>query len=329
VFQRVLRRSADAAAAGAVELLEQGLGLHRTKLGSNEKEMAYSMKQTRVRYFAAGVCLALFVLATLTGVFITLYDSERVARIFAHKQSMEKIMDEKHDAIRLAFAMHHQAAEQDEAHRDSMRMLKRITSKIEHAFEEHFDALTLAPDVRAQIKAVKMELVAYVEHELKDFKQEVHVKETEEQKRLQKLSIMQEASMRELLKTMSGMKLNELDNMLSTVFKAAASAPEIHMAESDVDEMENLADSVFGEIVSLDEGRRKFAELRGAIKGTIPKDIEARLANPVDPDDWAECLNQLTEYARLSNGRKQIMAIKAEFDKRFAFCAKQSARAQH
>jgi hypothetical protein len=306
------RRSMASSHHHQVELLEQGFGLHRTKLGSGEKEVAYAIKQSRLRAFAVGVCATLVFLTTLTGVFMGLYDGERVKNLFSTRQQHAKLADEKGDAMKLAFALHHQEAEQDEQQRDSVRMLNRITSKIEHTFEERFQFIT-QPDMKAQVLAAKKELVEYVQHELKDFKAEISELDKDAHKRLEMLAAMQEQSMRDLLTTVSGVKLEELDSMLDKVFRSAESAPEIEMQERQIDDLENLADAIMSEIVSLEEGKGKFEKARGGIKGSIPPEIESRLRSPIDADDFGEGINELCEFARLSYGRGQIMTIRKQY----------------
>jgi hypothetical protein len=311
--------------------------------GSPATLARYSIKQTRLRAFVLGICATLIILATLVGVYATMFNDERVKNLFVRRQEAKKLADEKGDAVRMAFAMHAQEAERDEQERDSVRMLKRITSKIEHTFDEFLSNAASSPEIKAQISGAKKSLIDYgaflvgglagwlrgaraltapnrthtrapaVNHELKDFKQDIKESDLEAQARLKKLSAMQEQSMRELLTQMSDFKLEELDDMLDKLFKAARAAPEVVASDSVLEEIEEAADSVASETMPLAEGKKAWSKLSSKIKG-VPSELQTRLDGD-DGDDWAEALYEIIEFARLSSGRKEILKAEEQWTK--------------
>lgn len=299
--------------------LENGLGIKKTKIGAGEKEEAYAVKQSKMKAFLAGICVTLTVLVILVVVYATMFNDERVRRMFQLRQSQSQLVGQKEDAVRLGMAIHAQESEREEQERDTVRMMKRVGSVIERKFAELSSQLRAGGSgatvdaITPHIEAAKKELNNYVREELSHFEKDAKVYDDLAQKRLTKLSKLQEQSMRELLKSVSGIKMEALEEMLTEVFNAASKAPNVKIDESTIDALEDIADSLYEERSTLADARGQFEKLRSKIAGDIPAELSRKMANTAEGDDFADALDELTEYARLAAGRADLKAIEIKW----------------
>ena len=289
--------------------LEQGFGVTSTKLGPGEKLEGYAITKTRAKWFLGGIFAALIILAILVGVYAGMFNDERVRRMFLQRQSMEKISDQKVEAMRLGIAIHQQHSEREHIETDTRRALKRIMSVIGRKFDELIDDMKDKTQVQKLVD-IKTTLTDFVNDELKDFEKENELYDVEAKKRLEKLATLQEQSLRDLLKSVSGVKLEALEDMLQDVFEAAEKAPDISASESTLEDIEDLADSLYEGTTTLQDGRAQLKEMQKKITGQIPAQLLKSFDDAADADSFAEALDELVDDARLARGKKEIEMIR-------------------
>jgi hypothetical protein len=294
--------------------LEQGLGVHSTKLGPDNKEEAYAMTKARVRWFLAGIIAALVLLSILVGIYAGLFNDERIRRVFQEKQTMERIGEEKVDAVRLGIAIHQQEAEREHQEYDTKRAMKRIMSVVGRKFDELISAAK-EPNQILKLKESKAHITTFVNDELKDFEKEKRAYDVQAKKRLEKLAVAQEQSLRELLKSVSGVKMEAMEDMLEEVFAAGKRAPLLEVSDQAVDEIEELADALYEGKTDLQKGRQRLETIRLQIGGTLPDDLTKAFSDARDGDAFAQALDELVEITKLARGKKEIEAIEASWRK--------------
>ena len=304
---------APSAAASMQAAIEQGLGAHRTKLGPGDKEEGYLMRANRAKAFVGGIVVTLVVLVVLAGSYAALFNDERMRRMFQLRQQMVQTGNQKEDLVRLGLALHQQESERESQERDTVRTLKRITSVVERKFDHLLSDAAIASDVKAALVNAKRDVTSYVADELRDFERERSEYDREAQKRLQRLAKMQEQSMRELLKTVAGVKMEALMDMLEEVFQAAAKAPALQADVMVVERLQEVADGLYEERITLEEGRQMFDKEKASIHGDIPADVRDRMARATDPDEFADALDSITDIMRLAAGRADVAAIERQW----------------
>lgn len=297
---------------GGHSSLEQGLGFTVTKIGPGEKEEAYAMPKYRVMWFLAAIVAALVLLSILVGIYAGLFNDERIRRMFQEKKALEKIGEEKVDAVRLGMAIHQQEAEREHQEYDTKRALKRIMSVVSRKFDELMSE-TKDEKVLKRLRDSKSTLTSFVSDELKDFEKEKKAYDAEAKKRFEKLAKFQEESLRELLKSVSGVKMAAMEDMLEEVFAAGQKAPKLEVSDEAEDEIEALADSMYEGKTELETGRQRLETLKLQIFGTLPDDLVKSFAEATDADAFAEALDELVEITKLARGKKEIAAIEEQW----------------
>jgi hypothetical protein len=126
--------------------------------------------------------------------------------------------------------------------------------------------------------------------------------------KLERIAQMQEDAIESLLKTVSGVKLHALKELLEETFMTVRHAPSVQMSDATINEVEGIADKLYEESIKLDEGRRLFAALSSQIRG-IPKEMKRELDNAKDEDAFAESLDALNDLARMTIGREEVAQI--------------------
>lgn len=248
----------------------EAAGLTKTKVGSGDKEEAYAVKQSRLKAFLGGIVVTLLTLVVLIVVYATMYNDERVKSMFQLRETQKKLEAQKEDAVRLGMAIHAQNSEKEAQERESVRMFKRIGSVIDRKFAEMALQSRNLPNAEVftpLLDGVRKEMNKYVKEELEHFEKDAKAYDDIQAKRLGKLSQLQEQSMRELLKSVSGVKMEALEDMLSEVFDAANKAPKIAVDEVTIDAFEDLADGLYEERITLEDARKQFDKLRSKITG--------------------------------------------------------------
>jgi hypothetical protein len=287
-------------------------------MGAGEKEEAYAMKASRAKAFLGGIIVTLLVLAVLAGSYAALFNEERMRHIFQVKKTMKQSGEQKEATVRLGFEIQKQESEREEQERDTMRSFKRISSVVDRKFNTLLaDAQfgLLSPQFKIQIETLKKDILDYVNEELKDFEKERTQYDKESQKRLQRLASMQEQSMRELLRTVSGVKMEALMEMLEEVFTAANKAPAIRATPSMLAQIEELADALYEDKITLEEGHSQFEKLRSGISGDLPEEIAQEMKQAREADVFAEALDSIVEVARLASGKEEIAQIEKKWRK--------------
>jgi hypothetical protein len=90
--------------------LESGLGVHLTKLGADNKEVAWACTKTRALLWVAGIFTCVVCLTLLVSVYAGLFNEERVQRDEDSKMAQQKMGDQKLESVRLNMAFHQQHA---------------------------------------------------------------------------------------------------------------------------------------------------------------------------------------------------------------------------
>lgn len=292
--------------------LERGLGVHVTKLGPNEKEIAYAMGKTRVKWFLTGILASLILLSVLVGIYAGLFNDERLKRFVQEKKSLEKLGEEKVDQVRLGITISQQEAQREHQESDTKRALKRIHSVINRKFEELLQESSISKN---KLKESKTMLTQFVLDELTDFEKEKKVYDAEGKKRLETLARLQEQSLRELLTGVSGVKMEAMEEMLEEVFAAGQRAPLLEVSDQAVEEIESLADSMYEGKTDLDKGRQRLETIRLQILGTLPAELTRSFSDARDADAFAQALDELLEITKLARGKKEIAAIEENWRK--------------
>jgi len=267
-----------------------------------------------VKWFLTSILATLVLLSILVGVYAGLFNDERLRRTSQEKKSMEMMGDQKVEAVRLGYALHQQEAEREHQESDTKRALKRIMSVVTRTFDE------LAADSKMKLQAqplkeAKATIVNFVDQELKDFEKDKKAYDTESKKLLERLALLQEQSLRDLLKSVSGVKMEAMEDMLEDVFAAGQRAPTLDVTDKALEEVESLADSMYEGKTSLEKGRERLGTIRLQINGELPEEITKSLSTAKSANDFAQTLDELIEIAELARGKKEIAMIETTWRK--------------
>lgn len=298
-------------ATGHVDLtgaLEQGLGVRTTKIGSDSKELAYAMPQSRAKWFAMAILLSLFVLAVMAVSYAELFNDERILRALDLRTAMLKMGDQKMESVRLGMALHQQHAVREGQEEEAMRALNRIQNVLTKRFD---DFIAKQPNAHEQLalESFRNELNAFVTGEIANFQSLSKTIDLEAQATLENLSKLQEQSLRDLLKNVNGVKMEAFEDMLRDVFSAGERALEVDISQQETELLEQLVDGLYEEKLTLEDGKRELARIRRDRQWPL----EA-FENAVSEVDFAQALEQLVDDGKLSKGKKEVALIASQWE---------------
>ncbi|KAH9251925.1 hypothetical protein BASA81_010129 [Batrachochytrium salamandrivorans] len=288
--------------------LEQGLGVHTTKIGSDSKELAYAMPQSRAKWFAMGILLSLFVLAVMAVSYAELFNDERILRALDLRTAMLKMGDQKMESVRLGMALHQQHAVREGQEEEAMRALNRIQNVLTKRFDD-FIAKQSNTHEQLALESFRNELNAFVAGEIVNFQSLSKTIDLEAQATLENLSKLQEQSLRDLLKNVNGVKMEAFEDMLRDVFSAGERALEVDISQQETELLEQLVDGLYEEKLTLEDGRRELARIRRDRQWPL----EA-FEHAVSEVDFAQALEQLVDDGKLSKGKKEVALIAAQWE---------------
>lgn len=287
--------------------LEQGLGIQTTKLGSGEKNLAYAMPQQRAKWFLGGIFSALTVLLVLVTVYAGLYDDERVRRTFDNKLSMEKLTEEKADSVRLQFLVQQEHVASGKQIDDAKRAMSRIMNVINAKFDDYIQA----EPTNSRLSSFRTNLVNFVSSELEAFRKATDAAYAQTKSRLERMSKFQEQSLRELLTSVSDVKLGAFEDMIQEVFEAAKKAPvDLEVSIEQMEQLEKLSDQIYEEqVTSFDEALKQYQAIRqGKQWGEY-----SEMNTVTTALDLADQIELLLDDAQLARGRKELEQIELRF----------------
>lgn len=209
-------------------------------------------------------------------------------------------------------AMHQQESERDHQEEDVKRSFRRVVSVVNRKFEELIAGAD-APGEKEKLVGAKAEVIKFVEDELEGFEKDRKMYDAGAKKRLEKLSKLQEKSMRDLLTSVSGVKYEALEQMINDVFAAARKASDMDVPDKVLDELEELADAMYEQRTTLQVGRQRLDVIRKQIQGGLSQDLAQIFDSASDADEFAEGIDQLSDAVRLARGKKEIAAIEEQW----------------
>ena len=313
-------------------VLEKGLEARPSKMGAGDKEAAFKVKQSRLRTVIYGVCVVFLVLLIVSVSYVSMFKQEQARAFIQNHRGMKLRQKDKSENVRLGIAMQQVLTEDAKESKEMTRILKRISARVERGFDEllektggvNYDA----DQLRVVLGDTQKQLRAFVDDELGDFQKKIGASDKINEARLAKLAKIQEQSLRDILTTVSGVKMESLSLMLDDLFDALDKTEHIELSEQVADDLDDLADKLYEEAIDLAEGRAEFKKQFSAIIGDrLPLEMKGQLDVAKDTDEFADALDALAEMARLSAGRKELVAIEKQYRRDIAIAQKEMENA--
>lgn len=248
--------------------------------------------------------------------------SERARGVLQAKKHMQREGHLTEDAVRMGFAV--EQAENDVEHEE--HNVERGFSRLRDFFVNMLDDIAndkdASPSTKLKIMQMKPMLHIHTVKEITELKRamarigvqvgattsgntggavDTHIK-------LERIAQMQEDAIESLLKTVSGVKLHALKELLEETFQTIRHAPSVMMSEALINDVEQIADKLYEETIKIDEGRRQFNALSSQIKG-MPKEMKKELENARDEVAFAEALDAINDLARMNTGKEEVAQI--------------------
>jgi hypothetical protein len=245
--------------------------------------------------------------------------SERARGVLQAKKHMQREGHLTEDAVRMGFAV--EQAENEVAHEE--HDVERAFSRLGDFFSNILDQITQDPECPATLKLKVMSFKPIVHiHAMKEIAElkkaierigakidpETGNAAADTHLKLERIAQMQEDAIESLLKTVSGVKLHALKELLEETFMTVRHAPSVQISDTTMTQIEQIADKLYEESIKLDEGKRQFAALSSQIKG-IPREMKRELDNSKDEDAFAENLDALNDLARMTAGKEEVATI--------------------
>lgn len=296
--------------------IERGLNAQPTKIGVGEKQQGYKVESKRLQSFVFGTCLSLFILAVLAIVYVFLYNQEVVKGIEQSFKLREQHGKDKAQSIRMAVALQQALAEHSESVNDANRMLKRIDNVIDKGFENLINQVTAENipmnELVTLLADTKQKITEYINQEIEDFSSDAKSTSTVNKARLQKIAKIQEQSLRDLLKSVSGIKLDALEDMLEDLFDAVHKSVPLSIDLELVNEIDTIADKLYEETITKEQGEAEFNNLKKKI-ADLPDVFSSQIERARSADELADALDRISEAARLSSGRSELESIEKKW----------------
>ena len=295
------------------KLVEAGLGATRTKVGPGNKEDGYSIRATRLKAFLAGVAATVLTLAILVAVYAIMFQNERVRGMMAVRKSKQETSAAMKDKVRLGFAVEQLEAERAMTERDVSRALNRINVVLHVQLEtlKRAPPIAQAPDSVKLINDLAQQMGDYIRKEMTEVEKEI--KDSGDVDRLRLVASMQESTLRDLLKTFSGIKMNALRSMLEEVFTVARKSPDLPLSPSQVTDLERIADRLYEGNMDIKEGATTFERTAESYRSKIPKAALKAILEAKTPDEMGEAIDSLCDIARMNTGRGAIADIERKW----------------
>lgn len=287
----------------AADALEKGLGLQTTKLGPGDKELGYAMPQQRAKYFGLGILSTVLLLVVLAALYAWMYDAERLRRAFDNQVNMNKLAGEKADVVRLQLLLHQEQSANGKQIDDAKRAMNRITNVIHHQFALLAEKTGSTP---GDLVEFRDNLASFVASEVVAFQRDLDVLNTQQKTRLDRMSKFQAKSLRELLTSMSHVRLSEFQSMIEDVFEAGSKAREMDVSVEQLEQLERLADQLYEGAILVPQAKQEFARIRGS------QPWEEEIATE-DGGEMAEQLEALIDAGQLARGKKELRAIEDKY----------------
>lgn len=295
---------------GAIAL---GLGATPTKVGHGEKEAGYKVKATSLQRFFLGVVGIGILLLAAVGAYQIVLSQEIGKGILNQRRAEIKHGKASTKAIRLGASLQ-SALQGQNKENDLVRTLKRVNNVVERQFDElsavlqHSDA-NLAEEGKAKISG-------YIQSEIDDFVKEHAEEQKKNSVQLERIAKMQKKALRGILTSVYEGQVGALETMLNDLFEEVEEVPVVEIPPSMIVPIQELADSLFDESLTLDQGWARLSALESEYKTPINLDEEdgtpARKAL-TNAELLAEELDQLAEDAKISTGRPRLKALAAQW----------------
>lgn len=297
--------------------IEKGLHLEKTKLGSGDKEEGYKVEKSRLKGFIVGISVSFLLLLSLAIVYLILYNEQVALSIQQRFQLKEQHGKDKSQSIRMAVALQQAIVEHAESISEANRMLKRIDNVIDNNFENLIKEVSKANSIPqgelvSKLADAKQKITAYVNQEIEDFSKDAKDTSSQNKIRLQKIAKIQEESLRGLLTSVSGIKLDALEDMLDDLFDAVHKSIPLSIDSDDIAEIDNIADKLYEQSMTKEDGKKAFGELQKRITD-LPELFTNQIKNAQTAYELGNILDQISEAAKLSSGREELAAIEKKW----------------
>jgi len=294
--------------------IEQGMGAKRTKTGSGDKEKGYEVKANILKnvFYGFAVIGALLLVTVL--VYQNAFATEQKARIVQGVSNNIKHGKVSQQAIRLGASLQAVLKEQSESE-DVVRLLNRINTVVERKFGELETTVseTGGDGIGDTLLKTRGFLLRYIKDEISDYQAEQAKEAERNTKQMSTVAKMQKNALRSILTTVGGGKVGALEDMLEEIFEGVNETPVLDLSVSMVKDLELIADGLYDEAFSLQQG---FAKIDAA-EVKFSANVMSQLSKPKNElrnsEDLADVLDELIEFAKVSNIREKMKALEQQF----------------